>query len=192
MRLQGKVAVATAAAQGIGRATAEAFAREGAHGLCSRHQRGEARRAEGRPHPRRAPQRPRRRRHRRHRQGGRNDRHPVQLRRLRARRHHPRCDRGRDLPSPWTSTCGRCSVIIRAFLPGMLAQRRGSIINMASVVELGERRAEPLHLRRQQGRRHRPHQIGGGRLRRARHSLQCHMPRHRAEPLPGGPAAGAR
>jgi 2-keto-3-deoxy-L-fuconate dehydrogenase len=30
MRLQGKVAVATAAAQGIGRATAEAFAREGA------------------------------------------------------------------------------------------------------------------------------------------------------------------
>ena len=44
-RLAGKTAFVTAAGQGIGRAVAEAFVREGARGDRHRHQRGAARRA---------------------------------------------------------------------------------------------------------------------------------------------------
>ena len=55
---------------------------------------------------------------------------------------------------------------IRAFLLGMLKKGGGSIVNtIASKARLlGARHPQPLRLWRLEGRGHRPHQIGGGRL----------------------------
>ena len=67
---------------------------------------------------------------------------------------------------------------IKAFLPGMLAKGRGSIINIASTVGRQQGGAQPLRLWRHQGRRGRPHQGGGDGLHRQGHPLQLHLPRH--------------
>ena len=69
-------------------------------------------------------------------------------------------------------------LVTRAFLPGMLKKGRGSIINMSSVASSDPRPAEPLRLRREQGRGDRPHQVDRGRLRQAGRALQRHRPGH--------------
>ena len=81
----------TAAGQGIGRATAEAFAREGAEVIATDVASGEARRsAEGRRGADRGARRARHGRRQRARRLGRSDRRALQLRRLRASRHRAR------------------------------------------------------------------------------------------------------
>jgi hypothetical protein len=65
----------------------------------------------------------------------------------------------------------------------MLAKGSGSIINMASVARQVKGHRQPLRLRRQQGRRHRPDQIRRGRLRHPGCPLQRHLPGHRAVAL---------
>ena len=70
---------------------------------------------------------------------------------------------------------------IRAFLPAMLERGGGSIINMSSAAS-SVRACPTARLRRVQGRRDRPDQGGGRRLRGARHPLQRHLPGHHRSP----------
>ena len=72
--------------------------------------------------------------------------------------------------------------MIRAFLPAMLAQGGGSIVNIASVASSIIARAEPLRLRRDQGGGDRPDQVGRRRLRHPGHPLQLHLPGHVESP----------
>ena len=67
---------------------------------------------------------------------------------------------------------------IRAFLPGMLAEGGGAIVNIASIAGSVKGRAQPLRLCREQGRGYRPDQGGGGRFRHPRHPLQRDLSRH--------------
>ena len=53
---------------------------------------------------------------------------------------------------------------IQAFLPGMLERGKGSIINIVVGRVVGARNPEPVRVRREQGRGHRPDQSGGRRL----------------------------
>ena len=69
--------------------------------------------------------------------------------------------------------------LIKAFLPGMLERGKGSIINVASVVGSI-----------QQGRRGRADQSGSGRLRHQRHPLQRDLPGHRAVAFAAGAHRG--
>ena len=78
---------------------------------------------------------------------------------------------------------------IKAFLPGML-QGRGSIINIASGAGAQCAASQPLRLRRHQGRRGRPHQGGRGRLHQQGHPLQLHLPRHDPDALARRPHQG--
>ena len=81
---------------------------------------------------------------------------------------------------------------IRAFLPGMLAKGRGSIVNIASTVGASKSRAQPLRLRRDQGGGRRPHQGRGHRLHRQGHPLQLHLPRHHPDAVARRAHQGAR
>ena len=90
-RLKGKRAFVTAAAAGIGRACAIAFAREGATVFATDiDEKGLAALAQRRHRRSDTARRSQHRRRQRLRQARRQDRHPAQRRRLRASRHHPR------------------------------------------------------------------------------------------------------
>ena len=146
-----------------------------------RHQRGAARRTRARHRLRDAPARRHRRQrgHRsvdrgRHRRG----RRALQRRRLRPRRHHPRLRRGGlrllvrpqralDVPHDPRASCRRCS-----------RTGSGSIINVAVGGVEHQGRAEPLRLRRDQGRGDRHDQVDRRRLHHPRHPLQRDLPRH--------------
>ena len=130
------------------------------------------------------------RRDQRCRSGGRGRAHrrpgrALQLRRLRPPRHDPRLRRRRTGTSRSTSTCARCTARSAPSCRGCSTPGGGSIINMASVPQ-HQGRAEPLRLRRDQGRGDRPDQVGRRRLRRAGHPLQRDLPRH------GGDAVACR
>ena len=71
---------------------------------------------------------------------------------------------------------------IRAFLPGMLEKGQGLDRQHRLRRLLGARHPEPLRLWRLEGRRDRPHQVGGGRLHPQGRALQRHLPRHDREP----------
>jgi hypothetical protein len=58
--------------------------------------------------------------------------------------------------------------MIKAFLPAMIASGKGAADRQRRLDRLvGERRAEPLRLRRLEGGGDRPHALGRGRLRQA-------------------------
>ena len=182
-RLEGKRAFLTAAGQGIGRATAEAFAREGAEVIATDVDRAKLDGLE-RPASRgcealdvldtKAVDSARR--------VGRQDRRALQLRRLRASRHGARLLREglgllvrpqRQVDAPDDP----------AFLPGMLERAASAARRLDRQHRLrrllGARHPEPLRLRRHQGRGHRPDQGGRGRLHPQGHPLQRDLPRHR-------------
>src|SRR3954452_23500432 len=60
---------------------------------------------------------------------------------------------------------------IRSFLPGMLENGKGTIVNISSA-------AGVVRLWRDQGRGRGADQVGGGGLHHQRHPLQLHLPRH--------------
>ena len=82
--------------------------------------------------------------------------------------------------------------MMRAFLPGMLEQGGGLDRQHGLGRLLDHRRAEPLHLRRDQGGGDRHDQVGGGRLRHPGHPLQLHLPGHRREPVAATSGCGRR
>ena len=71
---------------------------------------------------------------------------------------------------------------IRAFVPGMLEKGRGSTQHRLRRV-LGARHPQPLRLWRLEGRGDRPHQGGRRRHHPPRRALQRDMPRHDREPV---------
>ena len=178
-RLQNKRALVTAAGNGIGLASALAMAREGAEvwatdinqdalAQLARRQ-AEAWRLHARAgcagHAGGASLRP----------GDRRAGRAVQLRRPRPRRQHPRMpgirlglrhgpERQVHAPHDPRLPAGHARTRRRFHHQHVLGrlQRQG--------------RAQPLRLRRVQGRRDRPDQGGGRRLRGARHPLQRHLP----------------
>ena len=81
---------------------------------------------------------------------------------------------------------------IKAFLPAMLKNGGGSIINISSARVLDPRRAQPLCLRRHQGGGHRPDQSGRRRFHPPGHPLQRHLPRHDRVAVVRGTRAGGR
>ena len=178
-RLEGKVALLTAAAAGIGRAAAEAFAAEGAQGHRDRYQSRRAQGARRRNAPtRRALERGGRRAGAR----GRADRRSVQLRRLRSSRNDSRLlrsglgfflrpQREVDAPHHPRVSAGHAGEGRR-----LDRQRRlGRLV--------GARHSQSLRLRRLEGGGDRPDQGGGGRFHSPRHPLQRDLPGHGREPV---------
>ena len=178
-RLAGKVALLTAAAAGIGRGTAEAFAREGARVIATDID------VAGLAGPRRRQAQARRpldRGGRGARARDRADRHPLQLRRLRPPRNGPhhlgrrlgllvRPQRQVDAPHDPRLSAGHAG-------EGQGLDRQHRLRRL-----LGARHPQPLRLRRLEGRGDRPHQVGGGRLHPQGRALQRHLPRHDREPV---------
>lgn len=72
----------------------------------------------------------------------------------------------------------------RAFLPGMLARGRVDHQHRLGGL-LGDRGAQPFRLWRDQGRGHRPDQGHRRRFHWPGHPLQCDLPRHGREPVAG-------
>ena len=133
-RLAGKTAFLTAAAQGIGRATALAFAREGAQGDRHRHRRGRPGRAGARLRLHDAPaRRARRRGHRGRGARGGPGAGAVQRRRRACTPGSVLEFTDADWDLAFNLNARAMAHTIRAFLPGMLAQGGGSIVNIASV-----------------------------------------------------------
>ena len=186
-RLHGKTAFVTAAAQGIGRATALAYAAEGATVIAT--DVNEAGLASTR--------------------WAVHHHAPAGCDRPRGRASVPPCRPGRwtccstapasstrapswmrprrSGSSPSRSTSAACSNTIRAFLPGMAERGGGSDHQHVQRRQQHQGRPGPLRLRHHQGRGDRPDQVGGGRFRQAGHTLQRDLPRHRADPQPGRP-----
>ena len=171
-RLEGRRAFLTAAGQGIGRATAEAFAREGAEVIATDVDMAKLAGLETPARPARSAQRAR--------HGGRGcacrlgrpDRHPLQLRRLRAPRH------GAGMLREGLGFFLRPQRQVDAPHHPRLPARHARAGGGARQIELhrqhrvgrlvGARHPEPLCLRREQGGGDRPHQGGGGGLHQAR------------------------
>ena len=76
---------------------------------------------------------------------------------------------------------------IRSFLPMMLEAGRGSIVNISSAAGAFKAAAEPLRLRRDQGRGRGTDPRGRGRLHHQGHPLQLHLPRHHRDAVDAGP-----
>ena len=66
--------------------------------------------------------------------------------------------------------------MIKAFLPAMLEKKSGSIVNIASAVSSIRGVPNRYALWRDQGRGHRTYQVGRGRFHQARHPLQRDLP----------------
>ena len=180
-RLKGKRAFITAAGQGMGRAAAVAFAREGAQVWATDVNANAAQDA---------------RRHARHHDArARRDRRGGGRARRGARRATSTCcstapascitarswtAREADWDRSFDLNVKSMYRVTRAFLPGMLKQGKGSIINMSSIASSVRGPAEPLRLRHHQGRGDRAHQGDRRRLREAGHPLQRHRARARS------------
>ena len=178
-RLAGKTAFITAAAQGIGRATALAYAQEGARVIAT--DLNEAKLAGAR---------------RRHHDAAAStctdaaaiaaaiaSAGPLDILFNCAGFVHQGTDPGRARTrtgsSPSRSTSRSMCHTIRAALPAMVERGGGSIVNMASSAASSVKGApNRVRLRHHQGRGDRPDQVGRRRLRQARRPLQRHLPRH--------------
>ena len=182
----GRSAFVTAAAQGIGRATALAFAAEGASVIATDIDEAKVHQIASDLNPHRAswtcctPPTSRRRTRRR------RDRHPVQLRRLRAPGHDAGGRRGRMGFRLRRSTCARCSAPCRPSCPACWRGRRR---DRQHGLGREQRKGVPnrFDLRRDQGGSHRADEIRRRRLRRARHPLQLHLSRHGPDAEPRRP-----
>ena len=186
-RLAGKTAFITAAGQGMGRAAALAFAREGAKVWASDMNAKTVGEIEGKDGIRtRALDVTDR--------GGDlksiasevgDDRRPVQLRGHRAPRLDPR--RQAERLGPGVRREREVDVPGVARLPSRHAEE-GPRLDHQHVVDrlLDPRPAEPLRLRRDQGRGDRAHQGDRRRLREAGHPLQLHRPRHGGHAVAAG------
>ena len=185
-RLKGKRAVVTAAAAGIGRACAIAFAREGAtviatdineSGIATLGKEGVAEDGTAR--------RSQHRRRRRLRQAHWQDRHPAQRGGLRAPRNHPglfgrglgflvRPQRQIDAPDHQGVSAGDAG--------GRRRQHRQHLV-LRGVAATGQ----PLCLQCVQGGGFAAHARGRARLHHPGHPLQQHLPRHRGDTLDARP-----
>ena len=180
-RLAGKTAFITAAAQGMGQRRGARLRARGRAGLGDRRECAAAERArrQGR-HPHAGAGRHRRGGHRQGGAGSRRHRRALQLRRHRAPRLDPRCAATKDWDQAFSVNVKSMFLVSRAFLPGML-KKRTRLDHQHGVGGLVHpRAAEPLRLRREQGRGDRPHQVDRRRLRRQGHPLQRHLPRARS------------
>ena len=182
-RLKGKRAFVTAAAAGIGRACAIAFAREGATVIATDIDE-RARRAD-------------RGRHRRRRHGSTFATPPTSTPSPSASARSTSCSmrpascttapswtvRTRTGISRSTSTSNRCTGPSSAFLPAMLAGGGGSIVNISSCAGVFKAAGQPLRLQRDQGRGRALTRAVAARLHHQGHPLQQHLPRHRRNAL---------
>ena len=178
-RLKGKTALLTAAAAGIGRATAEAFAAEGARVIATDIDLAGLQGLDGRAAPaRRALERGGRGAGAR----GRADRRPLQLRRLRASRQRAGV-LGRRLGFLVRSQ----RQIDASHDPGVPAGHAGKGRRLDRQRRLGRlvgaRHRQSLRLRRLEGGGDRPDQVGGGRFHPARRALQRDLSRHGRKPV---------
>jgi hypothetical protein len=178
MRLKGKTCVVTAAGQGIGAATARAFAREGAKVWATDVDAAKLKALEGvdgvTTHKLDV-----------------LDKAAIGL--ARRRRGLSTCCsivpgssttvRCSTRPtssggSPSTSTSAACSGRSRRSCRAWWARAAGSIINMSSAASSVKGRCAPLHLWHDQGRGYRAYQVGGRGLCRQRRAMQCDLPGH--------------
>ena len=193
-RLEGKRAFLTAAGQGIGRATAEAFAREGAEVIATDVDAAKLDGLEAAGAARlEALERARHGGGERAGRIGRPDRRALQLRRLRASRHGAgmlreglgfllRPQRQVDAPHDPRLPAGHAGAGGGARKIELHRQHRLGRL-------LGPRHPEPLCLRGEQGGGDRPHQGGRRRLHPQGRPLQRHLPRHGALALAGRSAS---
>ena len=119
-RLAGKTAFVTAAGQGIGAHTALAFAADGARVIATDIDEAKVRQIASDTHSHREAGRAARRRHRAGRDRRGPDRHPVQLRRLRASGHACSKPPKREWELAFDLNVRSMFRTMRAFLPGML------------------------------------------------------------------------
>ena len=181
-RLKGKRAVVTAAAAGIGRACAIAFAREGATVIATDiNEKGIATPDQGRHRRDGTARRSQHRRRQRLRQARRQDRHPAQCGRLRAPRHHPgllggglgllvRPQRQVDAPDHQGVPAGDAG--------GRRRQHRQHLVLRGAAAA-----GQPLCLQCVQGGGLAADARGRARFHHPGHPLQQHLPRHRGDAL---------
>ena len=190
-RLQGKTAFVTAAGQGIGRATAEAFVREGARVIATDINEGAARRAGAGHRLHDAPARRDRceRGARRGEAAG-----PVNILFNGAGYVHAGtildCDE-KAFDFSFDLNVRAMYRMTRAFLPAMLDQQRRLDHQRRLGRQQHQGRAEPLRLRRDQGGGDRHDQVDRGRLHHARRALQCDLPGHGRVAVAARPDGGA-
>jgi 2-keto-3-deoxy-L-fuconate dehydrogenase len=186
MRLEGKTAVVTAAAQGIGRASAIAFAREGATVIATDINEAKLKELGSLPN--------------------------IRTRRLDVLDpaaitafaketgavdvlfncagfvHHGTIleTEENDWDFSFDLNVRAMYRMVKAFLPAMIASGKGgSIVNMSSACSSVKGRAEPFHLRHQQGGSDWHDQVAGGRFHQAGYSRQRDLPRHDPDSLAG-------
>jgi len=172
-RLSNKVALVTAAAQGIGRATAEAFVKEGAQVFAADINEAALAKVSGVKTLNLDVTRPDRIAECASRIGG------LDVLFNAAGFVHPgsilECTE-EDWDFGMTLNVRSMFRLIKAFLPGMIARGGSSIINVSSVARFCKRGAEPICVRRHQSSGGRPNQIGGCRFFETKDSLQRDLP----------------